>query len=147
MFSKFIVICLCGQYFRIHEVMFQLCFLCGKHIRASESTTFVIEVPYAALWMGHWSAIRCIINVHFKPTVMLFSLVLDCVKYRQRCECCVLSGRGLCDELITRPEESYRLWCVFVCDLEGHDPRWAAAPRGGVQTARHESGLIFVFGV
>ena len=33
------------------------------------------------------------------------------------CEWCVLSGRGLCDELITRPEESYRLWCV-VCDLE-----------------------------
>ena len=32
--------------------------------------------------------------------------------------CCVLSGRGLCDELITRPEESYRLWCVVVCDLE-----------------------------
>jgi len=27
-------------------------------------------------------------------------------------------GRGLCDELITRPEESYRLWCVVVCDLE-----------------------------
>ena len=34
------------------------------------------------------------------------------------CECCVLSGRGLCDELITRPEESYRMWCVVVCDLE-----------------------------
>ena len=33
------------------------------------------------------------------------------------CECRVLSGRGLCDELITRPEESYRLWCVVVCDL------------------------------
>jgi hypothetical protein len=30
---------------------------------------------------------------------------------------CVLSGRGLCDGLITRPEESYRLWCVLVCDL------------------------------
>jgi len=30
----------------------------------------------------------------------------------------VLSGRGLCDELITRPEESYRMWCVVVCDLE-----------------------------
>jgi len=29
-----------------------------------------------------------------------------------------LSGRGLCDELITRPEESYRLWCVVVCGLE-----------------------------
>jgi hypothetical protein len=34
------------------------------------------------------------------------------------CECCVLSGRGLCDELITRPEESYRMWCVVMCDLE-----------------------------
>jgi len=34
------------------------------------------------------------------------------------CDCCVLSGRGLCDELITRPEESYRLCCVVVCDLE-----------------------------
>ena len=34
------------------------------------------------------------------------------------CECCVLSGRGLCDELVTRPEESCRLWCVVVCDLE-----------------------------
>jgi len=30
----------------------------------------------------------------------------------------VLSGRGLCDELITRPEESYRLWWVVACDLE-----------------------------
>ena len=34
------------------------------------------------------------------------------------CECRVLSGRGLCDELITRPEESYRLCCAVVCDLE-----------------------------
>ena len=30
----------------------------------------------------------------------------------------MLSGRGLCNELITRPEESYRLCCVVVCDLE-----------------------------
>ena len=48
------------------------------------------------------------------------------------CECCVLSGRGLCDELITRPEGSYRLWCVVVCDLEtsrgGRDPLEAVAP-------------------
>jgi len=33
------------------------------------------------------------------------------------CEFCVLSGRGICDGLITHPEESYRLWCVVVCDL------------------------------
>jgi hypothetical protein len=34
------------------------------------------------------------------------------------CECCVLSGRGLCDGLITRSEESYRMWRVVLCDLE-----------------------------
>jgi hypothetical protein len=28
----------------------------------------------------------------------------------------VLSGRGLCDWPIPRPEESYRLWCVSECD-------------------------------
>jgi hypothetical protein len=28
----------------------------------------------------------------------------------------VLSGRGLCDGPIPRPEESYRLLCVFECD-------------------------------
>jgi hypothetical protein len=27
---------------------------------------------------------------------------------------CVLSGRGLCDWPITRPEESYQVWCVRV---------------------------------
>ena len=32
------------------------------------------------------------------------------------CMCCVLSGRGLCKGLITRPEESYRLWRVAVCE-------------------------------
>ena len=30
------------------------------------------------------------------------------------CDCCVLSGRGLCVEPITRPEESYGVWCVLL---------------------------------
>jgi len=34
------------------------------------------------------------------------------------CKCCVLSGIDLCDGLITRPEESYRLWRVVLCDQE-----------------------------
>jgi len=34
------------------------------------------------------------------------------------CECSVLSGRSLCDWLITRPEESYQLWYVVLCDIE-----------------------------
>jgi hypothetical protein len=33
-------------------------------------------------------------------------------------ECCVLSGRGLCVGPITRPEQSYRVWCVSECDRE-----------------------------
>ena len=39
------------------------------------------------------------------------------------CECCVLSGRGICDELTTRPEESYRLWCVAECVTETSSTR------------------------
>ena len=46
------------------------------------------------------------------------------------CECCVLSCRGLCDELITRPEESYRLWCFVECDLET-SWMWRLWPTGG----------------
>ena len=39
------------------------------------------------------------------------------------CECCVLSGKCLCDELTTRLEESYRLRCVVVCDRNQKNPR------------------------
>jgi hypothetical protein len=47
------------------------------------------------------------------------------------CEYRVLSGRGLWNELITRPEESYRLWCVVVCELETSRMRrpWPALGR------------------
>jgi hypothetical protein len=84
------------------------------------------------------------------------------------CMCCVLSGRGLCDGLITRPEESYRLWRVVVCDQEtlcdeeatahaglqshrrpqpalgcratgGHTPRWAAEPQEATACAGLQS--------
>jgi hypothetical protein len=58
------------------------------------------------------------------------------------CECCVLSGRGLCNGLITRPEESYRLCCIM-CDQETSktrglkpatglwkiQPQWVVTPR------------------
>ena len=50
------------------------------------------------------------------------------------CECCVLSGRGLCDELITRPEESYRLFCVVVCDPDTStmSRRWPVLERSAI---------------
>ena len=53
------------------------------------------------------------------------------------CECCVLSGRGLCDELITRPEEYSRLWCVAVCDPETSRLRRPWAALGQSATGRY----------
>ena len=58
------------------------------------------RMSFSALLLKLW--------VRFPPGAWLFVC----------CECCVLSGRGLGDGLITRPEEPYRLWCVVVCDLE-----------------------------
>jgi hypothetical protein len=49
------------------------------------------------------------------------------------CECCVLSGRGLCDGPITRPEESSRspTECgVAECDREASGLRKPRHPRG-----------------
>jgi len=54
------------------------------------------------------------------------------------CKCCVLSGRKLCVGLITRTEESYLLWCVWVwsCSL---DNEWAMTHwRGGRELVCHE---------
>jgi hypothetical protein len=55
---------------------------------------------------------------------------------------CVLSGRGFCDELITRPEQSYRLWRVVVCD---HETSWyeEAIARAGVQSQRNKQTYIY----
>jgi hypothetical protein len=59
--------------------------------------------------------------------------------------CCVLSGRGLCDGLITRPEESYRLWRVVVCDQETSKNEEAKARYRAVENTEfyvyHPEGL------
>jgi len=57
------------------------------------------------------------------------------------CDCRVLSGRGLYDELITRPEESYRLWCVVVCDLETSRMRRPSPALGRSATAQKKVHL------
>ena len=70
------------------------------------------------------------------------------------CECCVLSGRGLCDGLITRPEESYRLWHVVVCDQESSKTRrlkFATGLRKYVQTQwvvtpRKQTNMVMFIG-
>jgi hypothetical protein len=66
-----------------------------------ERIMFAKAIPVAALMRGSW--------VRIPPGAWMSVSV----------ECCVLSGRGLCDELITRTEESYRL-CMYlmVCELK-----------------------------
>ena len=49
------------------------------------------------------------------------------------CECYVLSGRGLCDGLITHPEESYQLWRVLLCDQETSNTRRLKPATGAVK--------------
>jgi hypothetical protein len=60
------------------------------------------------------------------------------------CECCVLPGRGLCDELITHPEESYRLRWVVMCDLENLKNE-EAMTRVGSQRHRGNKLRLHVF--
>ena len=62
----------------------------------STPTYYLETVLHAARWLGLW--------VRIPPwTWMSVSR-----------KCCVLSGRSLCVGLITRPEESYRVWCIWV---------------------------------
>ena len=85
-----------------------------------------LSMAYSSQWprgLRRRSAVACLMRswVRIPPGEWMFVC----------CECCVLSGRGLCDELITRPEESYRLWWVVVCDLETSRMRrpWPALGR------------------
>jgi hypothetical protein len=64
------------------------------------------------------------------------------------CECCVLSGRGLCDELVPRPEESYRVWCVSnVCDHETSTKRGGPGPYRAVEPEeKGKKKLLLIIG-
>jgi hypothetical protein len=57
----------------------------------------------------------------------------------------VMSGRGLCDELIPRPEESYRLWCVpTVCGHETSTKRGGQGPYRAVEPYKKKKKYILV---
>jgi len=62
------------------------------------------------------------------------------------CECCMLSGRSLCVGLVTRPEGSYRLWCVWVqsWSLENDE---ALAPTRGLCANQKEINFSCKIGI
>ena len=76
----------------------KLIYICTSHICRSQWPRGLRRRSSAARLLRLW--------VRIPPGAWMFVC----------CECCVLSGRGLCDGLITRPEESYRIWSVVVCD-------------------------------
>jgi hypothetical protein len=61
----------------------------------------------SSLMRGSAAARLLGLRVRIPPRAWMFVVRVVC-----------LSDRGLCDGLITRPEESYRLYCVIVCDVE-----------------------------
>jgi len=71
-------------------------------------------VPVAAPSKA-WACGRSLAEILSSNPARDMDICLVCVCV---CVCCLLSGRGFCDELITRPEESYRLWCIVECGLE-----------------------------
>ena len=90
-------------------------YFCVTKIRSSCATTLAI------LKRGSAAARLLRLRIRIPPAAWMSAC----------CECCVLSGRGLCDGPITRPEESFRRWCVVVCDLETSRMRrhWPALDR------------------
>ena len=83
-----------------------------------------VPIPLAArskAWVcGRWARWNCGFESHRGHECLLW-----------------LSGRGLCDGLITRPEESYRLWCVVECDLETSCMR-RSWPTGGCRARKKQ---------
>ena len=59
------------------------------------------------------------------------------------CECCVLSGRALCDGLITRPEESYDCG-ASLCVIKKPRTREGYIPARGLQNTNPEWVLASV---
>jgi hypothetical protein len=57
------------------------------------------------------------------------------------CTVFVLSGRGLCDGPISRPEESYRLWCVSECDQVKMKTFYTCCEQVGEGRAANEYGV------
>ena len=91
------------------------CLFFGMSVRRQLCLVTCIAQSFTWLFMGCtagvWSPIQ---TEHFlRKDVQIGFTVLGALM-SVSCECRVLSGRGLCDGLITRPDKTYRVWCVWV---------------------------------
>jgi len=114
-------------------------------------------IRYAGTSLVHTVTIRCYDTrqrYKYVPTLRRRSMAARLLRLWVRippgawmfvsCECCVLSSRGHCDEPIIRPEESHRLWCVVVCDLE---TSWMRRPwlTGGCRAKIKQTKFTYLF--
>jgi hypothetical protein len=86
-------------------------FICISYAPRAMCAVIILGKPIpVATWSKAWVCSHLLASiVGSNPTGAWLSV---------SCECCVLSGRGLCVGLITRAEESYRVWCLTKCDCE-----------------------------
>jgi hypothetical protein len=113
----------------IHKALINLCF--GKLRSNNLSTRWPSGIR-------RWSLAARLLRlwVRIPPEAWMFVC----------CECCVLLSRGLCDGLIALSEESYRVWCVVVCDLE---TSWMRRPwsTGGCCTKTNKQNVKISSGI
>jgi len=65
-----------------------------------------------ALYCGVFSSVLLLLSISFCRNILSYSITL--LHYLL-----ILVNNLLCDKLISRPDESYQLWCVVVRDLRG----------------------------
>jgi len=81
----------------------------SKYFLYSVNEFFMCKDLFWSLWLHglrRGSAADRLLGLWVRIQLVVWMLV--------SCECCMLSGRGFCDELIACPEESYRVWCVWI---------------------------------
>jgi hypothetical protein len=104
------------SYNRVSEIMSSvtLLFVTGDHLNISLMNTYFPNIQnfyfmFSRPQWPHGLRPRCVAAV----ATISCSDFAEGIDFRL-CECCVLSGRGLCDGSIPRPEEFYRVSCVWV---------------------------------
>jgi len=121
-----------------------------KHCKNFPCLPFVLHAPPISYFLK-WSPVPTVISTqkHLKgeeEPQFVITMHYNChLKMSVCCECCVLSGRGLCDALITRPEESYRLCCVAVWDVETSRMRrpWPALGRSATEKKNSTHNILW----
>jgi hypothetical protein len=94
---------------------------CKSEKPRSQSQRGLMRVPAAARLLG--------LRVRIPPGAWM----------SVSCECCLLSGRGLCVEPITRPEESYRVCYVLSVIVE---PRTGGLGPKGLSSHEEKSETV-----